>query len=173
MTQEETHQEFANQQSDCYRSARYWACREVFWRFVDHVCKLFIFFTSAGAVCVKAIGSDPASVVWCATAAFASFILESFAIQGKIVFAVKQCQRYKAILALFPIDETEESIKLLKRIRNERLNVEKDETIILECLDVICHNKQCISENRLDDIMKLNVLERTIGRFFPIGFAQK
>ena len=173
MTPEELHQAFAEQQSDCYRSARYWACRETFWRFIDHLCKLFIFLTSAGAVCIQAIGGNPAGTGWCAAAALATFVLESFAVQGKITFAVKQCQRYATILTLFPIDESEEDAKLLKRIRNERLMVEKDETIILECLDVICHNKQCLSGNRLDDMVKLNWIERWIGRFLPIGFKKK
>ena len=173
MTPEELHQAFAEQQSDCYRSARYWACRETFWRFIDHLCKLFIFLTSAGAVCIQAIGEDAAGTGWCAAAALATFILESFAVQGKITFAVKQCQRYATILTLFPIDESEEDAKLLKRIRNERLMIEKDETIILECLDVICHNKQCLAENRLEDMVKLNWIERWIGRFLPIGFNKK
>ena len=173
MNSQELHQAFIDQQSDCYRSARYWACRETFWRFIDHLCKLFIFLTSAGAVCIQVIGKDPAGKVWCAAAALATFVLESFAVQGKITFAVKQCQRYATILTLFPIDESEEDAKLLKRIRNERLMVEKDETITLECLDVICHNKQCLSENRLDDMVKLNWIERWIGRFLPIGFKKK
>lgn len=173
MEPNEIHQAFANHQTDCYRSIRYWACRETFWRFVDHVCKLFIFVTSAGAVCIKAIGGDPASVGWCAASAMATFVLESFAVQGKITFAVKQCQRYSMLLTLFPVDETEEDIRLLKRIRNERLMVEKDETILLECLDVHCHNKQCVAENRLDDIVKLSWIERWIGVFLPIGFRHK
>ena len=165
------HQAFANHQSDCYRSARYWACREMFWRFIDHGCKLIIFLTSAGAVCLKAIGNDPKSIGWCAAAALATFMLEALAIQGRITFAVKQCQRYNTILTLFPIDESEEDAKLLKRIRNERLMVEKDETIILECLDVLCHNKQCISEGRRNDMVKLNPFERWVGIFLPISYT--
>ena len=75
MNAEEIHLAFLNHQSDCYRSARYWACREIFWSFVDHVCKLIVFVTSAGAVCVQAVGGDPASVGWCAASALAAFAL--------------------------------------------------------------------------------------------------
>ena len=173
MTPEGIHQAFADQQSDCYRSARYWACRETFWRFIDHLCKLFIFLTSAGAVCLKAIDRDPAGTGWCAAAALATFVLEAFAVQGKITFAVKQCQRYAAILALFPIEESEEDARLLKRIRNERLMVEKDETVVLPCLDVICHNRQCVAEGRLGDRVKLSWFEWLVGRFVPIGYSLK
>ena len=77
------------------------------------------------------------------------------------------------LLTLFPIDENEEDVRLLKRIRNERLMVEKDETIILECLDVHCHNKQCLSENRLGDMVKLNWFERWIGTVLPVGYNRK
>lgn len=173
MTPEELHQAFADHQADCNRSVRYWACRETFWRFVDHVCKLFIFLTSSGATCIAATGGDSKNVGWCAASAMATFILESFAVQGKITFAVKQCQRYSMLLTLFPIDENEEDVRLLKRIRNERLMVEKDETIILECLDVHCHNKQCLSENRLGDMVKLNWFERWIGTVLPVGYNRK
>ena len=171
MNTEEIHLAFLNHQSDCYRSARYWACREIFWSFVDHVCKLVVFVTSAGAVCVQAVGGDPASVGWCAASALATFVLESFAVQGRITFSVKQCQRYNALLTLFPIDESEETPGLLKRIRNERLMVEKDETIILECLDVRCHNKQCIAEGRPEDVRPLTWFQKTFGLVFPIRYA--
>ena len=158
---------------DLERSIRYWACRETFWRFVDHVCKLFIFVTSSGAVCIQAVDGNPSNTGWCAASAMATFLLESFAVQSKITFAVKQCQRYAALLTLFPIDETEQDARLLKRIRNERLMVEKDETIILDCLNVHCHNKQCVSENRLDDLVKLSFIERWVGVYLPIGFKTK
>jgi hypothetical protein len=167
------HQAFADQQSDCYRSARYWACRETFWRFIDHLCKLAIFLTSAGAVCIQAVGGNPAGTGWCAAAALATFALESFAVEGKITFAVKQCQRYSTILMLFPVDETEEDAQLLKRIRNERLMVEKDETILLECLDVFCHNKQCVAEGREDDMVRLTFVERWVGCYFPMAYKKK
>ena len=171
MTSEEIHRAFLDHQTDCYRSARYWACREIFWSFVDHVCKLAVFVTSAGAVCVKAVGGDPASVGWCAASALAAFVLESFAVQGKISFAIRQCQRYNAVLTLFPIDESEETLALLKRIRNERLKVEKDETVILECLDVRCHNKQCVAEGRPEDARPLTWFQKTFGLVFPSGYA--
>ena len=164
------HREFLNLQSDCYRSARYWTCREVFWCFIDHVCKFVIFLTSGGAACLNAFGNDPKSIGWCVASAIASFILESFAVQGRISFAVRQCQRYNTILTLFPIDETEDDVKLLKRIRNERLKVEKDETVILECLDVHCHNKQCVAEDRREDMRPMTLWQKTVGRVFPLGY---
>ena len=170
MNSKEIHKDFLNHQSDCYRSARYWAYREMAWSIVDHVCKLVIFITSAGAVCVKAIGGDPASVGWCAASALAAFVLESFAVQGRISFAIRQCQRYNAVLLLFPIDESEENIGLLKRIRNERLMVEKDETILLECLDVYCHNKQCLAENRQEDMWPMTRFQKTVGIIFPFSY---
>ncbi|MBQ2629949.1 MAG: hypothetical protein IJG13_09760 [Kiritimatiellae bacterium] len=170
MNSTKIHKEFLNHQSDCYRSARYWAYREMFWSIVDHVCKLVIFITSAGAVCIKAIGSDPASVGWCAASALAAFILESFAVQGRISFAIRQCQRYTAVHLLFPIDKSEENMGLLKRIRNERLIVEKDETVILECLDVHCHNKQCVAEDRREDMRPMTLWQKTVGRVFPRGY---
>lgn len=171
MTSEEIHRAFLDHQTDCYRSARYWACREIFWSFVDHLCKLAVFVTSAGAVCVKAVGGDPASVGWCAASALAAFVLESFAVQGKISFAIRQCQRYNAVLSLFPIDESEETLALLKRIRNERLKIETEETVILECLDVRCHNKQCVAEGRPEDARPLTFFQKTFGLVFPISYA--
>ncbi len=170
MNPNELHQAFADQQSDCYRSARYWACREVFWRFVDHLCKLFIFLASAGGVCVVAAGQDPTGVGWCAASALATFALEAFAVQGKVTFAVRQCQRYATILTLFPIDGTEETPALLKRIRNERLMVEKDETVVLECLDVLCHNRQCVAEGRNADVAPLTWFQRTVGSVLPFCY---
>lgn len=62
----------------------YRACREVFWRFVDHLCRLFIFLASAGGVCVVAAGQDPTGVGWCAASALVTFALEAFAVQGKV-----------------------------------------------------------------------------------------
>ena len=171
MTSEEIHRAFLDHQTDCYRSARYWACRELFWNFVDPLCKLAVFVTSAGAVCVKAVGGDPASVGWCAASALAAFVLESFAVQGKISFAIRQCQRYNAVLSLFPIDESEETLALLKRIRNERLKIETEETVILECLDVRCHNKQCVAEGRPEDARPLTFFQKTFGLVFPISYA--
>lgn len=171
MTTEEIHLDFLDQKTDCCRSARYWACRELFWNFVDHLCKLAVFVTSAGAVCVKAVGGDPASVGWCAASALAAFVLESFAVQGKISFAIRQCQRYNAVLSLFPIDESEETLALLKRIRNERLKIETEETVILECLDIRCHNKQCVAEGRPEDARPLTFFQKTFGLVFPISYA--
>ena len=171
MNSTEIHREFLNHQSDCYRSARYWAYREIFWSIVDHVCKLVVFITSGGAVCVKAVGGDPASVGWCAASALAAFILESFAVQGRISFAIRQCQRYNAVLLLFPIDESEENLGLLKRIRNERLIIEKDETILLECLNVYCHNKQCIAEDRPEDMWPMTRFQKMIGIWVPFDYT--
>jgi len=171
MNTADLHKAFLDHQSDCYRSARYWACREIFWSFVDHVCKLIVFVTSAGAVCIQAVGGNPASVGWSAASALATFALESFAVQGRIAFAVRQCQRYNALLTLFPIDETEETVGLLKRIRNERLMVEKDETVLLECLDVRCHNKQCYAEGRPEDMRPLTWFQKTLGLVFPFRYA--
>lgn len=171
MSPAEIHRAFLNHRSDCYRSARYWACREVFWSFVEHLCKLAVFVTSAGAVCVTTIGGDPSSAGWCAASALAAFILESFAVQGRISFAVRQCQRYNTVLTFFPIDESEETPALLKRVRNERLAVEKDETVILECLDVLCHNRQCIAEDRPEDVRPLTGFQKTFGLVFPFRYA--
>lgn len=171
MNSTEIHREFLNIQSDCYRSARYWAYREIFWSFIDHICKLVIFLTSGGAICLKAISNNPQGVGWCAASALASFILESFAVQGRISFAIRQCQRYNTILTLFPVDESEENANLLKRVRNERLKVETDETVILECLDVFCHNKQCTAENRPEDMWPMTWLQKTFGRVFPLGYT--
>ena len=126
-----------------------------------------------GRARLKALNLDSDNVGWAAAAAIATFVLESFAVQGKITFAVKQCQRYATLLALFPIDGEDGDAKLLKRIRNERLMVEKDETVILECLDVHCHNKQCVAENRLGDMVKLSWFERWIGTVLPFGYNRK
>ena len=170
MAQEELHSLFCDQQSDCGRSARYWNCREVFWRFVDHLCKLLIFLASSGSVCLAAIGLNPEALCWSAAAALATFILETFAVQGKVTFAIKQAQRYVSLLTLFPIDETEEDVELLKRIRNERLMIEKDETIILDCVNVKCHNLQCLAENRKQDMVEMTFWEKTLGQILPMTY---
>ena len=172
MENEVLHRQFTDHQFSCYRSSRYWAAREIFWRFIDHLCKLLIFVTSAGAVCIKAIGGDPAAIGWIAAAALSAYILESFAVQGKITFASRQCQRYVTVLMLFPIEEGEETPALLKRIRNERLMVEKDETILLECLDVFCHNKECVAEGRPEDAIPLTWFQRWIGCYLPFSFKR-
>lgn len=71
---------------------------------------------------------------------------------------------------LFPIDEEEENVALLKRIRNERLLIEKDETVILDCVNVKCHNQQCLAENRDEDMVELNLWEKTVGQVFPVSY---
>ena len=172
MDSAEIHRELLNHQTDCYRSARYWACREVFWSIIDHVCKFVIFLTSGGAICLRAISNDPQSIGWCTASALASFILESFAIQGRISFAVRQCQRYNTIRMLFPIDESKEDTKLLKRIRDERLKIENDETVVLECLDVYCHNKQCVAEDRPEDMWPMTMWQKTVGLVSPLSYKR-
>ena len=170
MDKDKLHQEFESHHFACCRDARYWAHREVFWRFIDHVCKLFIFLAASGAVCIKAFGGDASSLKWCAAAALATFALESFAVQEKITFAMKHSQRYTALLMIFPINDGEESEALLKRIRNERLRIEVEETILLDCLSVICHNEQCEAEGLSAYKVKIGWFRRTVGRYFPIGF---
>lgn len=85
----------------------------------------------------------------------------------KMVWA-NQCIVRKSVD--IPIDESEENLGLLKRIRNERLIIEKDETILLECLDVHCHNKQCVAEDRREDMRPMTLWQKTVGRVFPLGY---
>jgi len=70
----------------------------------------------------------------------------------------------------FPKDLLKGTEELTTFIRNEREDIEKDDTKGFPCLDVICHNDVCIDRGLTNAVCPLTWVQRNIGRIIPINY---
>lgn len=108
-------------------------------------------------------------------------VLASAIISGIVVWfnAEKRIQANMEKKALFhdligriPRRQEKYTEELLDEIEKARLDIERDDDVVLPCVDALARNDACRSLGIPED-SKLNFIERTIGRVLPIPYIKK
>lgn len=76
-----------------------------------------------------------------------------------------------SLLQRFPVDLSSVTEAALKELRDERLQIEKADGVILSCLDVMCHNEQCIADGSDHAVRKLSWFQSHFGTWLPVPYA--
>ena len=73
-----------------------------------------------------------------------------------------------------PIDDDKKAYKeeVFERIRNAREDIEKNDGKIYECLDVLCHNDECLSRGWPDQCLPLSWLQRNVLVYLPVRYTE-
>ncbi len=79
---------------------------------------------------------------------------------------------FSEIAKLFPVDLEKGDEELFVRIRNAREDVEKTDGSICECLDIRCHNDECLSRGWADQCHPLSWLQRNVLVYFPVRYTE-
>lgn len=79
---------------------------------------------------------------------------------------------FAEIAKLFPADLSKGDESLFERIRNAREDIEKNDGKICECLDVLCHNDECLSRGWPDQCLPLSWLQRNVLVYLPVRYTE-
>lgn len=154
------------------RSQIYYEKRATFWSAVSVTSQVAELLLSSSAF-VAAVSGFPSVI---AAVTLVSSLIGVLALAFKSTSRMRRCfaQRnaFSDLMKMLPVDPADGTKELLREIRDKRLDVEKNDDPILECLDAICHNKACISIG-LEPEARLSWFESWFGRFLPIPYSPK
>ena len=158
---------------DLERSIRYWSSRSIVWSGIVQAAAITTAVSGSAAV-ATVFNYKIASVIFAAVASLCGILAASFDAPSRARFCTERISLYTELLARCPMEgcDEKETQELLEQIRAERLRLEASETVILECLDVECHNKTCRALGRLHDIKPTTRLQRTLGRLIPLPYRE-
>ena len=158
---------------DLERSIRYWSSRSIVWAGIVQAAAITTAVSGSAAV-ATVLSCKTASIVFAAVAAICGILSASFDAPSRARFCTERISLYTELLARCPMEgcDEKETPELLEQIRADRLRLEASETVILECLDVECHNKTCRALGRLHDIRRTTWLQRTLGRLIPLPYHE-
>ncbi len=74
------------------------------------------------------------------------------------------------LMKAIPANEESGTEKVLQEIVARREEIEKDDTVGFRCLDVLCHNEECLARGLNNDIIHLSWWQRHVGLILPINF---
>jgi len=170
MEKEELSTKFASMRFDLDRSIRYWSSRSVIWAAIVQAAAIATAISGSAAIATVS-NCAGASVAFAAVAALCGILSASFDAPNRARFCTERVSLYTDLLARCPADGSgeKETPELYEKIRAARLRLESAETVILECLDVECHNKTCRAMG-IDDEHPTTFIQRTVGRLFPIPY---
>lgn len=79
---------------------------------------------------------------------------------------------FSEIAKLFPVDLEKGDEALLARIRNAREDIERTDGPLCECLDIRCHNDECLSRGWPDQCLPLSWLQRNVLVYLPVRYTE-
>lgn len=152
------------------RSYFYHEKRVLFWRttlFIAHGMEMALNSTAAAFIFNE--GKNSLTKWFVLLSAIISFIVVWFNAEKRIQINMEKKAKFIDIEDLIPLNECEYTEKLLDDLKRKRRKIERDDDVVLPCVDALAYNDACRSFGK-DPIHKLNILERTIGRMLPIPY---
>ena len=159
---------------DLERSIRYWSSRSVVWSGLVQAASITTAITGSAAIATLANESNVMPIIFAAVASLCGIFSAAFDAPSRARFCIERISLYSELLARCPLDgcSSKETEDLLSEIRAARLRLEASETVVLECLDVICHNKVCVAMGREESKHRLTWFQRVVGRILPIPYVE-
>lgn len=77
---------------------------------------------------------------------------------------------FSELAKLFPVDLAKGDEALYERIRNAREEIEKTDGKLCECLDVRCHNEECLSRGWPEQCYPLTWWQRNVLVYLNVGY---
>ena len=171
MTPEDIASSFYALRSDLERGLRYYGA-------MRNRCSLLAFLLQS-VVALSASASfaglladfSPTLQKGLALAAAATSLLALAERSGKRADAyARKRARFSEILRQLPVDYEKWTVETLESLTKARIEVEADEGPLYECLDVVCHNQQCLADGRPDEIRPLSWWQEYVLRFLPVRY---
>lgn len=79
-------------------------------------------------------------------------------------------EAFGELMKRIPVDEEDGTEELLREIVARREEIEKDDDAGFRCLDVLCHNEECLAQG-LEKFMKpLSFWQRYVGTILPLKY---
>ena len=174
MNKEEIADAIYGQRFSIRRSIRYHEHRIVFWDALAFVAKVLEFIpTSTAFVFIFSGKGGQYALQWVLLgAAFFSFLAIILDAHRRVKHQSQQRARMCELDLRIPHNLEAVSEAMLEDIYASRRRIELDDGVILPCLNVICHNEQCVAEGQLADLAELTFIQKTLGRYFPISYTK-
>lgn len=103
--------------------------------------------------------------------AILSFVVVWFGAEKRIQVNMEKKSRFVDLEDRIPTIGVYTNEMLAKLLR-ERRKIERDDDVVLPCVDALARNDACRALGAPEDRM-LNIVERTIGRILPIPYGKK
>lgn len=165
--------EFWNFQFGVRRSYFYHEKRVLFWRtalFVSHGVETALTSTAAAFLFS---GAGKAFSQWAVLISAAlSFVVVWFCAEKHIQANMEKKARFADLEDKIPLKEEDYKEETLNRLRRERRKIERDDDVILPCVDALARNDACRAFGLPED-RELSLYERTVGRILPIPYRKK
>ena len=168
--QQDVHDEFERQNFAAYRAIRYYTSRKTFWMALLVSSELLGLILNASAFSVLFVNITVGKIL-VAVSCFLSLLIVCLQASRRCQKNLEQKARFHEHLRLFPVDPSGETYELLKKIKDNRNSIEKNDDTLFPCLSVICHNQECVARDILGEIKHLNWFQSTIGRILPIPYV--
>ena len=173
MTNEELKDAFWKMQFGLRRSYFYHERRVLFWRTVLFVAQGMEAALGSTAAAFLFNENGSSLTKWLVLAsAIISFVVVWFDASKRIQVNMTKKARFADLEDRIPFNEDKYSEALLEEIRQVRRKIEKDDDVVLPCVDVLARNDACRALGVPED-RKLSFVERTIGRLLPIPYDKK
>jgi len=155
------------------RSYFYHEKRVLFWRtllFIAHGMEAALMSTAAAFLFND---SSKTFSQWAVlVSAILSFIVIWFGAEKRIQVNMEKKARFLDLEDRIPIKESDYSEELLEKLVRARRKIERDDDVVLPCVDALARNDACRALGLTED-RRLNVLERIVGRILPIPYKKK
>ena len=171
MTNEEIAERHYALRSDLERGLRYYGAMRNRCSLLAFVLQSVIALSASASFAALLADLSPALQKGLALVAAAASLLSLAERSGKRADAyARKRARFSEILRQLPVDYAEWTVGTLTQLTRERLEVEADEGPLYECLDVVCHNQQCLADGRPDEIRPLSWWQEYVLRFLPVRY---
>ena len=155
------------------RSYFYHEKRVLFWRtllFVAHGAEAALTSTAAAFLfCDSAKSFSQWAVL---VSAILSFLVVWFCAEGRIKTNMEKKARFRDLENMLPLFDEKGTEEQLAEIARKRREIERDDDVVLPCVDVLARIDACRALGVEPD-RRLNFIERTIGRILPIPYTNK
>ena len=172
MTADDLYREMYAQRFTAECSMRYHEHRAAFYQFALTGSQWLEAMLGASAFCVLLAGI-PVIIAKVITAAITAVSMLAIILKSseRLKHHMSQKARLGTLLQNFPADLKSATEREFKKLRDGQLEIQKDDGRILDCLNVICHNAQCVAKGRADAIHPLTRLQSTFGSWLPLRYA--
>ena len=172
-TDEQLHEEFYKLEFAVSRGIRYYTARAQFWLTLLKTVEIMGLVLNAGAFAFLFRDEFIAGRVVVAISSFLSVVTLCFQATSRWELNIAQKRRFHELLELFPVNKELESYELLKKIKDARNSIEKDDDTLFKCLSVLCHNEECDARDMPEAKHPLTWIQSHIGTIFPLKYSEK
>lgn len=155
------------------RSYFYHEKRVLFWRtllLLAHGMEMALTSTAAAFLFCE---SNKTFTQWAVLiSAILSFVVVWFSADKRIQINMEKKARFLDLEDRIPANDKDYNDELLEKLKRARLRIERDDDVVLPCVDALARNDACRALGLPED-RKLNFLERTLGRLIPMPYTLK